>query len=124
MDHQNLYEFARTIFDNVRLGWRQHRLAEKLSPEDIQLFLRAGKALEFDGDNQDIPFRLRWKQSITNSRADAKVYLLLANFLGLDSSTAYSIRLKTKRPGTSSSELESSLPRDSTGHSRSFAESD
>lgn len=88
MDHQNLHEFARTILDNVRLGWRQHRLAEKLSPEDIQLFLRAGKALEFDGDNQDIPFRLRWKQSITNSRADATVYLLLANFPRLDSSTA------------------------------------
>jgi len=92
VDHQNLQRFARTILEkpnswclvkNVRLGWRQDRLAEKLLPGDIQPFLRAGKALEFDDDDQDIPFRLRWKQAIANSRADATVCLLLANLPGL-----------------------------------------
>ena len=43
VDHQNLHKSARTILDNVRLGWRQDRLAEKLSLEIFSCFLEPEK---------------------------------------------------------------------------------
>lgn len=93
LDHENLRRFALTILEKpnfrclvkkVRLGWRPDRSAQKLSSEDIQRYLQAGGALEFDDDDRDDPFRFFWKQAITDSRADAIAYLLLAHLPRLE----------------------------------------